>query len=160
MIVTLNSRARFRAQSKQPRLFGRAGAVFASSLTVALFRNFAVRDFFCEGPARRARPRLAKKATPGGSRRIEKVVSARGRVEFANQIANRLCDTGRYWASQTRMIRGKTANRSGWLNTMRHAPPYEFLELENRCTGNRTVGSNPTLSANHMFADVRGCPRR
>ena len=24
----------------------------------------------------------------------------------------------------------------------------EILELENRCTGNRTVGSNPTLSAN------------
>ena len=23
-----------------------------------------------------------------------------------------------------------------------------ILELENRCTGNRTVGSNPTLSAN------------
>ena len=24
-----------------------------------------------------------------------------------------------------------------------------ILELENRCTGNRTVGSNPTLSANN-----------
>jgi len=24
-----------------------------------------------------------------------------------------------------------------------------LLELENRCTGNRTVGSNPTLSANN-----------
>jgi hypothetical protein len=23
-----------------------------------------------------------------------------------------------------------------------------IIELENRCTGNRTVGSNPTLSAN------------
>ena len=26
-----------------------------------------------------------------------------------------------------------------------------ILELENRCTGNRTVGSNPTLSANLSF---------
>ena len=25
-----------------------------------------------------------------------------------------------------------------------------ILELENRCTGNRTVGSNPTLSANYL----------
>jgi len=28
-----------------------------------------------------------------------------------------------------------------------------IIELENRCTGNRTVGSNPTLSAiNHVFS--------
>jgi hypothetical protein len=26
-------------------------------------------------------------------------------------------------------------------------PNMRILELENRCTGNRTVGSNPTLSA-------------
>jgi hypothetical protein len=26
-----------------------------------------------------------------------------------------------------------------------------ILELENRCTGNRTVGSNPTLSAKSSF---------
>jgi hypothetical protein len=25
-----------------------------------------------------------------------------------------------------------------------------ILELENRCTGNRTVGSNPTLSASYL----------
>ena len=25
-----------------------------------------------------------------------------------------------------------------------------LIELENRCTGNRTVGSNPTLSANSL----------
>ena len=30
-----------------------------------------------------------------------------------------------------------------------------IIELENRCTGNRTVGSNPTLSANNIdFVDV------
>ena len=31
-----------------------------------------------------------------------------------------------------------------------------ILELENRCTGNRTVGSNPTLSANFLAVDVVG----
>ena len=31
-----------------------------------------------------------------------------------------------------------------------------ILELENRCTGNRTVGSNPTLSANFLPVDVVG----
>jgi hypothetical protein len=36
--------------------------------------------------------------------------------------------------------------RHGWLQ---HAQTStRVLELENRCTGNRTVGSNPTLSAN------------
>jgi hypothetical protein len=30
-------------------------------------------------------------------------------------------------------------------------PNMRILELENRCTGNRTVGSNPTLSANAAF---------
>ena len=29
-----------------------------------------------------------------------------------------------------------------------------ILELENRCTGNRTVGSNPTLSANEFLGQV------
>ena len=27
----------------------------------------------------------------------------------------------------------------------------EWDGLENRCTGNRTVGSNPTLSANYLY---------
>ena len=33
------------------------------------------------------------------------------------------------------------ANQSTRLATTRHAPAREILELENRCTGNRTVGS-------------------
>ena len=38
-----------------------------------------------------------------------------------------------------------------------------ILELENRCTGNRTVGSNPTLSANssiliyYVFSALASC---
>jgi hypothetical protein len=41
---------------------------------------------------------------------------------------------------------------------LEHTPGYtaaqaimRIIELENRCTGNRTVGSNPTLSANTLF---------
>jgi len=32
-----------------------------------------------------------------------------------------------------------------------------ILELENRCTGNRTVGSNPTLSATNYVIDIPYC---
>ena len=39
-----------------------------------------------------------------GGRRIEKVVSARVRVEFANQIANQPRDTGRYLATQASTV--------------------------------------------------------
>ena len=39
---------------------------------------------------------------------------------------------------QERMVRYKATRAS-----------TRILELENRCTGNRTVGSNPTLSASH-----------
>ena len=39
-------------------------------------------------------------------------------------------------------------NQGTRLATERHSANMRILELENRCTGNRTVGSNPTLSAN------------
>ena len=42
-------------------------------------------------------------------------------------------------------------NQSTRLATERHSANMRILELENRCTGNRTVGSNPTLSANSPY---------
>ena len=40
------------------------------------------------------------------------------------------------------------ANRSEWLGTEPTRPNTRILELESRCAVIRTVGSNPTLSAN------------
>ena len=53
------------------------------------------------------------------------------------------------------MARGVTDQDHGIRNvkpehTLRHwtaQTNIRILELENRCTGNRTVGSNPTISA-------------
>ena len=36
----------------------------------------------------------------------------------------------------------------------RGAREVEWDGLENRCTGNRTVGSNPTLSATNLVVDI------
>src|SRR6476659_3439163 len=52
-------------------------------------------------------------------------------------------DRQRENGEQERMVRYKATRSS-----------MRILELENRCTGNRTVGSNPTLSAN-FFANQR-----
>ena len=39
------------------------------------------------------------------------------------------------------------AARASYISPRRGARVVEWDGLENRCTGNRTVGSNPTLSA-------------
>src|SRR5215467_12483544 len=41
---------------------------------------------------------------------------------------------------------------SCWMKKWKDARVVEWDGLENRCTGNRTEGSNPSLSANQMNA--------
>jgi hypothetical protein len=61
---------------------------------------------------------------------------------FANQIANQLrIITGRD-------DRGQNAEPSRTVSYRTAQVRTRSLELENRSTGNLTVGSNPTLSAN------------
>jgi hypothetical protein len=51
--------------------------------------------------------------------------------------------------------RSKNAEPEHTLNYCAAQPGMGILELENRCTGNRTVGSNPTLSARMQFGRHR-----
>ena len=46
-------------------------------------------------------------------------------------------------------------NQSTRLATGTARANMRILELENRCTGNRTVGSNPTLSANTHWKSAK-----
>jgi len=80
-----------------------------------------------------------------------------GLIEFANQIANQPHNTGRYWTSQVRIIASKNGEQEQTVSDCTAHADTRVLELENRCAGNRTVGSNPTLSANvrlGSFADI------
>ena len=53
----------------------------------------------------------------------------------------------------------KLANRSPYLGTEVTRGSMRIVELENRCAGNRTVGSNPTLSAStQRITTTLGCP--
>ncbi len=44
--------------------------------------------------------------------------------------------------------------RASYISPRRGARVVEWDGLENRCTGNRTVGSNPTLSATLILCQV------
>ena len=48
---------------------------------------------------------------------------------------------------------------ASYMSPRRGAGVVERDGLENRCTGNRTVGSNPTLSANSSALDMSGWQR-
>jgi len=65
---------------------------------------------------------------------------ARGRLQTK---LHRLRGTAWHRASQAKIVEAKMVNWCTLLATARHS--MRILELENRCTGNRTVGSNPTL---------------
>ena len=47
--------------------------------------------------------------------------------------------------------RGQNAKPSRTVGYRTAQGSTRILELENRCTGNRTVGSNPTLSASYRL---------
>ncbi len=50
--------------------------------------------------------------------------------------------SSRFWTLQVAVRLG-----ASYMSPRRGARVVEWDGLENRCTGNRTVGSNPTLSA-------------
>src|SRR5262249_47271611 len=60
--------------------------------------------------------------------------------EFANQIANQLRGITGWDGSEENAEPKRTVSYSAAQDSMR------IIELENRCTANSTVGSNPTLS--------------
>jgi|SRR6476660_1494760 hypothetical protein len=102
------------------------------------------RKDFHDRPSPRLRRRLLRfPATGEATHRPAEFMFAQ---EFANQIAKP--------TAQHTMARGIT----GWDGSDENAEPkravsysaaqdsMRIIELENRCAGNRTVGSNPTLS--------------
>ena len=71
-----------------------------------------------------------------------------GTVEnSANGFANEPHNTARYRTSQDRMVVGEMPNQSTRLGYGTAREHEKIIELENRCTGNRTVGSKSHLSA-------------
>jgi type II secretory pathway component PulJ len=66
---------------------------------------------------------------------------------FANQIANQLRGTAQYQTSQDG--NNENTEREHTLTYWTAQVGMRILELENRCTCKRTVGSNPTLFANN-----------
>jgi hypothetical protein len=80
---------------------------------------------------------------------------------------SRLCKPNCKPTTQYGTARGSTAQDHRIRNAkLEHTLSYRaartrmrLLELENRCTGNRTVGSNPTLSANSLAVGMSRSPR-
>ena len=79
-------------------------------------------------------------------------------------ICKRICKR----TTQHSMARGTTSRDYRMRKAkLEHTDSYStaqasmrMLELENRCTDNRTVGSNPTLSANIPLESAKNLPIR
>ena len=84
-----------------------------------------------------------------------RIRNIRFKLKSGHGLVKRVCKRICKRTTQHSMARGTTSRDDRMRNakpahTLRHwtAPAnMRIIELENRCTGNRTVGSNPTLSA-------------
>jgi hypothetical protein len=97
---------------------------------------------------RPARSRIGTRSTPKEAPKNCASTDAADRPTFCKRICKRTTQHSTGWGITRQDHRGKKAEPEHTLSYCAAHTDMRILELENRCTGNRTVGSNPTLSAN------------